>query len=189
MILFITEYEITNKEQKFEYIFQTYYSYACKIAFNILNHADGVEDVVQDSFTNIWKTLSVITDEVSAKAWISTIVRNTAINARNKSNRYSQNILEIEDDVMYSVTPDVTCIPEEFVVSNQNVEFIYQQIKTLDKKYADILLLHYKFQFDPTMIASLLKMNPKTVYTRLSRGKEKLKATLSLMDRSIMNER
>lgn len=48
----------------------------------------------------------------------------------------------------------------------------------LDKKYSDVLLLKHKFKCTPDEIAKILHTNPKTIYTRLSRGEKILKDKL-----------
>ena len=58
--------------------------YSYKIAYNVLKKDDEIMDVLQDAWFKIGGTLDKIQDDSSAKAWISTIVRNTAKNALKK---------------------------------------------------------------------------------------------------------
>ena len=78
MILFIHNNYNENKDsiEKFNAVYDAYYRYVYKIIYNIIQNTDETDDIVQDVFVIIWNTLDVITDEVSAKAWISTISRN-----------------------------------------------------------------------------------------------------------------
>lgn len=78
--------------------------------------------------------------------------------------------IDIDDDFLYAVTSDFGDDPTDIVASKVNITFIYEQMRTLNKKYSDALLLKHKFT--PDEIAKLLHINPKTIYTRLSRGEK-----------------
>ena len=95
-----------------------------------------------------------------------------------------KSFLKIDDDILYAVTPDSAYDPIDIVASKDNIEYIYQQIRTLNKKYSDALLLKHKFKCTPDEIAKLLHTNPKTIYTRLSRGEKMLKEKLLNAERS-----
>lgn len=179
MILFINNDNTKEKEEKFYNIYNTYYRYTYTIAMNVLKHnSEETEDIVQEVFTNVWKTLDVITDDTSAKAWIATIARNTAINFLKKKVSRNSKTLDIEDDIMYAVIGGEENDPADLVATAESVEKIYEEISNMDKKYADVLLLSFKFHMTPEKIAEVLQRKPKTVYTQLSRGKQILKEKL-----------
>lgn len=133
---------------------------------------------MQEIWLKIWRTLDVITDEDSAKDWISTLARNTAINDRNKNNTKENKEPDMEDDVLLAIASNPAEDPADIIANEENVSYIYQKICKLDKKYADVLLLNYKYSYTPLEIASLLHLNQKTIYSRLSRGKAALKNML-----------
>ena len=180
MILFIHNNYNENKDgiEKFNAVYDAYYRYVYKIIYNIIQNADETDDIVQDVFVIIWNTLDVITDEVSAKAWISTISSNAAVNFAKKKKTAASKIINIDDDIIYSVNSDCIQDPAELVVSNDNINAIFREIKKMDKKYSDVLLLYFKFHMKPETIAGYLGRNPKTVYTQLQRGREILKQKL-----------
>ena len=136
MILFIHNNYNENKDsiEKFNAVYDAYYRYVYKIIYNIIQNTDETDDIVQDVFVIIWNTLDVITDEVSAKAWISTISRNAAVNFAKKKKTAASKIINIDDDIIYSVNPDCIQDPAELVVSNDNINAIFCEIKKLDKK-------------------------------------------------------
>lgn len=142
---------------------------------------------MQDIWLNIWRTINVITDNTSAKAWISTLARNAAKNLLNKNSTRDKRVIDVDDDVLYSTTPDFESDPIDIVASRDNIDYIYNQIRSMDKKYSDVLLLKHKFKCTPDEIAKLLYINPKTVYTRLSRGEKMLKEKLLNAERSGMH--
>lgn len=167
-----------NRHEKFERLYKEFYRYSYKVAFNVIHDVNQMEDVMQEVWLNIWRSIDVITDNESAKAWISTLAHNTAKNILDKKIVQDKRIINIDDDVLYAVTPDFGDDPIDLVASQDNIEYIYRQIQTLDKKYADALLLKHKFKCTPDEIAKLLHTNLKTIYTRLSRGEKILKDKL-----------
>lgn len=184
MILSIHPTEDTEENnKKFESIYNKYYNYAYTIAYNILHDVQQMEDVMQTIFLCVWKILSKMTDDQSTKALISTIARNSAINAGKKMTRDSGNKIDIDDDVMYATTTLADSDPLDIVISKENLQNIYNQIKSMKKIYADVLLLKYKFNFSPEQISELLDINVKTVYTRLERGGGILKNALKSKER------
>lgn len=182
MILFTSTIESTREIcKKFDRIYEQFYLYAYKIAFEIIQDVQKMEDVMQVIFTNVWRSLDKMTDEQSTKALIAVIARNTAINEGKKYKTISKRFISIDDDIMYEVIPDMnedSKNPVEIVVSQENIQYIYSQIKSLKKIYSEVLLLHLKFHFTPESIADSLNINIKTVYTRLNRGMKLLRKKL-----------
>ena len=178
MVLIINNFEHEeNDEEKFNQLYNSFYRYTYKICYNIIKDTDPIEDLVHDVFLIIYQTMSAIKNDISAKAWISTIARNTAINYLNHRIVTNKYIVEIDDEIMYSTTSD-NIEPSRIVIDQDTVNNIYEEIKKSDKKYADVLLLKYKFDFDVEEIAKLLGIKPKTAYQRITRGREKLKRAL-----------
>ena len=155
-----------DRHAKFDRLYKEFYRYSYKVAFNVIHDINQMED------------------DSSAKAWISTLAHNTAKNILDKKIVRDKKFLNIDDDILYAVTPDSADDPIDIVASKDNIEYIYQQIRTLNKKYSDALLLKHKFKCTPDEIAKLLHTNPKTIYTRLSRGEKMLKEKLLNAERS-----
>lgn len=91
-------------------------------------------------------------------------------------------MVDIDDEASLFILSRCDNEPLNTIVAAENIEFIYKQIKSLKKIYADILLLKYKFDFTPEMISKLLNIKLKTVYTRLSRGENILREKLKLTE-------
>lgn len=117
-----------NRHEKFEQIYKEFYRYSYKVAFNVIHDVNQMEDVMQEVWLNIWRSIDVITDNESAKAWISTLAHNTAKNILDKKIVQDKRIIDIEDDVLYTVTPDFGDDPIDLVASRDNIEYIYRQI-------------------------------------------------------------
>ena len=171
---------ISNKE-KFDILYKNYYKYVYKIAFSILKSEKHIDDTVQESFMKIWKSIEKlnINDKEGCKAFISVVTKNTAINKYNKDKKSASNFVEIEDTVLFATTRDDSSDPADIIVNDDTIDYIHNKIKELGDKYSDVMLLKYKYDYTPEEIAELTGINLKTVYTKLSRGREILKSKLS----------
>lgn len=174
----------TTKREKFDTIYSLLFVYVGAIIYKITNDKASIDDLAHDVFTKFWEKFDTIPDLDEAKAWLSVVSRNTAINWNKKRNSINNAITDIDDDILSDISRSPSPDVAEIIASNDNVEFIFSQISCLDKKYSDILMLYFKFHYTTNEIATLLDINIKTVYTRFERGKLLLRKLLVEYERS-----
>lgn len=180
-----------SREEKFAIVFDKYYKYVYKISFNILKDHKLMDDMVQEIFLRIWKAIDSINldDEDATKGFVARVAVNTTINKYNKDKRISPNISEIDHDTLFAIASDRAANPSDIVADDASVQYIYEKISELGDVYSDVMFYKYKFDMTPEEIANLTGLSIKTVYTKLSRGRELLKAKLYDDERRINNER
>ena len=187
-MILLTELNCDIDKNKFEKLYDEYYFYVYKIAFNIIGDRNYTDDAVQDIFIKVWQTMDTITDKNSAKAWIAVIARNVSVNILNKKKLTDKNNIDFDSAVVYKDNSLQSGNPSEITVDDDSVNFIYNSIKEMDKRYSEILLFKYKFHYSAEQIAELLDLNVKTVYTRIDRGRKILKDRLLLMKGGVGDE-
>ena len=107
------------------------------------------------------------------RAFLVIITRNVAITMYNRQKKQAVPIEEIEQmDCAGGVSPF------DQVASKESVQTIAQYIGELDKKYADVLMLKFYYEYSDSEIAGLVQTSPENVRVRLHRGKRKLAALL-----------
>lgn len=182
--------KLSNKE-KFNYVYDEYYKYVYKIAYNVLKDDKHMEDMVQEIFMKVWKCIDIINLENTekTKGLIGTIARNTAINKYNQLKKINKQITEVDHDTLFATTGDTSTDPSVVVTEKDSEDYIYNQIDMLGDKYKDVLKLKFKYDYTPEEIALILDINIKTVYTKLSRGRELLKERLMENERRSNNEK
>ncbi len=180
-----------SREEKFAIVFDKYYKYVYKISFNILKDHKLMDDMVQEIFLRIWKAIDSINldEEDATKGFVARVAVNTTINKYNKDKRISPNISEIDHDTLFAIASDRAASPSDIVADDASVQYIYDKIGELGDVYSDVMFYRYKFDMTPEEIANLTGLSIKTVYTKLSRGRELLKAKLYDSERRINNER
>lgn len=134
-------------------------------ALSKCQNAADAEDILQDTFIQIYKYANRYVPQKKPLAWIFTIVTNLAnrkfqINSRNVSiNEYEE--IEIADSREY----------ESQVIDN---EFINQIMKVLKSDEQQIIVLHIVSGLKHREIAQLLGMSLSTVLSKYNRAIKKL---------------
>ena len=169
-----------DKKEFFNKLYRKYYRYVYKIIFSILKSDKHIDDTVQECFMKIWHSIDKlnVNDDEGCKAFISVVAKNTAINRYNKDKKSTSNFIKMDDNVLFATTSDKSADPAEIIINDANVNYIYGKIKELGETYRDVMLLKYKYHHTPEEISSITGMSLKTVYTKLSRGREILKSKL-----------
>ena len=70
--------------KEIETLFRTYYRPLCLYALHYLGDPDAVEDVVQESFTALWRQENPV---ANVKAWLYSAVRNRSIDALRRTGK------------------------------------------------------------------------------------------------------
>ena len=169
-----------NKLEKFNFLYKNYYRYIYKIAYSVLKNDKIMDDAVQDIYMKIWNCIDKINidDTAGTKYFISVVAKNTAINKYKSEKKDKTHFVEIDNDILFAINGDKSADPLEIVINDDNVNYIYSKIDELGEKYSEVLTLKYKYELTPEEIATLTELSIKTVYTKLSRGRELLKSKL-----------
>ena len=162
-----------------EYIFEIYSKYNGMIkgkSMSILKNENDADDVVQ---TVVIRLISVIEklrklNGAQQTAYISVIVKNTAIDFYNKKRN------KFEHEINYELVENQLKV-EEFATKDK-IDFL--MIKQLDEKTAKILYEKYVEKETVKEISMRYNIPQGTVATIISRGKEKIKQYLEEEARS-----
>jgi RNA polymerase sigma-70 factor (ECF subfamily) len=141
------------------------YRYSCWIC----RSADIAEDLVQDTYLRAWKSIDLLQNEASAKAWLFTILRNE--NARRFERKQFQ-YQEVEQDLLL----DEHQVSPEQLYSQQQ---LLKLVESLEPEYSEPLILQIIGGFSGDEIALLMDLNLNTVNTRLFRARKQLRELLN----------
>ena len=144
------------------------YRYSCWIC----RSADIAEDLVQDTYLRAWKSIDLLQNEASAKAWLFTILRNE--NAR----RFERKQFAFDDDTEQDSLPDNEQTSAEQSIDNAKLR---EHLAALPEEYREPLVLQALGGFSSDEIANLLQLNVNTVNTRLFRARKLLRNSLELL--------
>ena len=175
MLQFLLTLTDESNHWKVEHIYNTYHDYMMKYAVSKLRAAGrtnfmyDAEDAVQSSFLKIGKYIDKIDfsrGEKDVKNYCLTILCNEICNVLNDNEENYEFDEEFCSGNEYNII-------EELEIRERYNEVV-KAIKALDEKYSTTLYLIFCKEKTVNQVAELMGISPKTVYTRLARGRELL---------------
>jgi RNA polymerase sigma factor (sigma-70 family) len=152
----------------FSAIYQKYAKAMYNTSLRIVNHTGDAEDVLQEAFTDAFRSLEDFHYKSTFGAWLKRIVINKSINQLRKR---KMDLIDIEKT-------NVGHLPEEDGPDEQEIRFKVEEIKRavtlLPNGYRTVLTLYLFEGYDQEEIADILQVSHATVRTQYMRAKQKL---------------
>ena len=137
-------------------------------SLRIVNHTGDAEDVLQEAFTDAFRSLEDFHYKSTFGAWLKRIVINKSINQLRKR---KMNLIDIEKT-------NIGHLPEEDAPDEQEMQMKVEDIKRavglLPNGYRTVLTLYLFEGYDQEEIAEILQVTHATVRTQYMRAKQKL---------------
>lgn len=156
---------------------EAHLDFAYNVALRAVDNSQDAEDIVQEAFVRVWKSLAGFRAEARFRTWLYRIVVNLC---------YSQlpglrkEVIQLDGPNGQEIIPDKS--PEGDPVANledrQALLFIQEQIRILPGKYQILLLLRHQDGCSYAEIAEIMDLPLGTVKTGIHRARKKLKEAL-----------
>lgn len=159
-----------------EEIYRRYAKNMYNTAFRILGHNAEAEDVLQESFLEVFTKIGDYRGDSTFGAWLKRIVINRSISLLRKrklefiDNSNFENIAE--DDLDFEINN----------VNEDMVKWVKRGIENLPDGYRLVLSLYLLEGYDHVEIAQILNISESTSKTQYSRAKAKLRMELTIKD-------
>jgi RNA polymerase sigma-70 factor (ECF subfamily) len=164
--------------------FHRYGGYVAAVIHNAVGSGITPEDrdeVVADVFISLWKNASKIKVDTTLKPWLAVVARNAAI---NKARGYRPaNVFD--DDLIADTDPS----PEASFEFTESSSILRDTLRSLTCDDQEIFHRFYFWHQTTLTISQDLGMAESTVRSRLSRGREKLRAELARKTSYVMSSR
>lgn len=154
----------------FEILVKRYESSLIRSVTKILNNEPDAQEVVQDTFLNVYKTIDRVDPERKFSSYLYAVGKNLAISylrAKRKELPLNEEILEIHNEDGYHK-----------IIKDEERGRVRMAISKLAKKYQKIVKLYYFNDLSYKEIARELSIPINTVRTHLRRAKGKLRRVL-----------
>lgn len=146
------------------------------IALRILREESRAEDVLQDSFVNIWNGAAGYNASLSAPmTWMVTIVRNRALDYIRRTDHRT---VELDDD-LEAVLESNRPTPADLASAGQDAASLQHCLKRLDAGQRQAIAFAYFQGLTHSELAATLKIPIGTVKTWIRRGLEKMRRCLN----------
>lgn len=168
---------LAGEEKALDLLIQRYLKPIYNFIYRYIGNQGDAEDIVQDTFVNVWKSIRKFDRTRKFKTWIFTIARNASLNwiKKKKPQLFSQFDNEEGDNVIEESTADPSPLPDELFARADLSKKLSEILEKLSPEYRLVILLHYTNHFTFQEISELLKVPLNTVKSRHRRALISLK--------------
>jgi len=185
---------ISGDAVAWEEIVQRYNRRIYNICYRFAGSPDDAQDLTQDVFIKMYRTLNSYDVERGAfMTWVTTITRNLLVDhfRKSKQDRMTDSLdsapSEHEDAMPLSEQiPDKTAPPDSRVLNRETRETIHWALQKLSPDLREAVILRDLQDMDYREIATILKVPEGTVKSRINRGRAELARLLQRTYRQVI---
>jgi RNA polymerase sigma-70 factor (ECF subfamily) len=185
---------VSGDAAAWEEIVQTYHRRIYNICYRFTGSADDAEDLTQDVFIKMYKTLNTYEAPRGAfMTWVTTVTRNLLVDhfRKTKHDRATDSLdtplSDHEDAVPLSEQiQDTSQPPDARVQSREAGDSVHLALQKLSPELREAVILRDLQDLDYREIATVLKVPEGTVKSRINRGRAELARLLQRTYRQVM---
>jgi RNA polymerase sigma factor (sigma-70 family) len=185
---------IAGDAEAWEEIVQRYHRRIYNICYRFAGSADDAQDLTQDVFIKMYRTLNTYDAERGGfMTWVTTITRNLLVDhfRKTKQERMTESLdspaSEHEDALPLSERiEDKAAPPDARVRSRETGEIVHHALQKLSPELREAVILRDLQDMDYREIATVLKVPEGTVKSRINRGRVELARLLQRTYRQVM---
>ena len=139
-----------------------------------VDHRDAAEDIVQESFIRLARSLDRIKDPARAGAYLRSIVLNLARDHNRRGLLSLRHQMPANDLDPAGV--------DEAIATNDQHRRVIEAVRALPRRQRDCVALRYLMELSVAEVAATLDVSENSVKTHLKCGLARLRDTTSLVD-------
>lgn len=179
----MTEQELIDQLQQgknaaYRYLLSEYRLRVVNIAHSLLHSRDDAEEVAQDVFVEVFRSIASFRGESKLSTWLYRVAVNKSLNYK-RSKRWS--FFVQLDKVMQSdgvLIDNNTPTPEEHLLKNERNELLYKAIDSLPERQRIAFTLQKYENLSQEEIAQVMQTTVSAVESHLYRAKQELQRIL-----------
>jgi RNA polymerase sigma factor (sigma-70 family) len=176
------EYELlraslAGSKEAFGAVVQRYQSLVCAITYSATGDIGRSEELAQETFLRVWKSLRQLDNLANFRAWLCAIARNLAsrsIRAKRKDVIRTADSLE-QAKILPAAAPE----PSQAAMDRERQEIVWSAVQRIPQKYREPVVLFYRCQQSVSEVAAGLGLSEDVVRQRLHRGRQLIRAEVS----------
>ena len=153
-----------------------HYPFVYAIAIRFVKNSHDAEEVVQDTFLNVYRGLAQLEDTAKFKSWLGEIAQNCGRNWLRKQRDDTVSIDEVSEQVLQ--TEDSS---DEQLIRQEQRELIRRTMETLPQKDREIAQAFYLEGASYDELTSTHGLSYNAIAFRLSRAKRQLTKRLQYL--------
>src|SRR6266404_3251016 len=172
----------SGREEAWDVLFDKYYPVAARFVFQLsadFSHED-TEEICQETFLAVVRNLASFQGKSSFQTGVLRVAANKALDFRGKSRAEKRGGSMVHFSLdgageQGQIDPPSRCPgPDTVLVNAETSRLIRQSLDQLDDPCREIIELRYYGELSYGEIAAELRLNPKTVSSRLSKCLDRL---------------
>lgn len=175
----------------FEMLIEAYQKKVFNLAYRIIGNYDDANDIAQEAFIRIFRSISGFRGQSSFSTWIYRITTNVCLDEirkrKNKSVQYLDDDIQTDDGKMQRQIISDDPLPEEIAERKELRAAINDSLGELKEEYRIIITLRDIQGMSYEEIAKVLDCPTGTVKSRINRARQALKNVL-LTKRELFRE-
>jgi RNA polymerase sigma-70 factor (ECF subfamily) len=156
---------LANNPQAQKALIKLFFGFAKNIGVRYVSNRDSVEEIINDSFLKVFNNLHKYDNTQPFKAWLRTIVVNTAIDYYRRNQKY-----QVYENVEKTNIVDL----EEDAISKISAEEILAYVQKLPPSYRMAFTLYVIDGYSHREIADMLGIKEGTSKSNLQDARKKL---------------
>ncbi len=162
---------------RFPELLQRYEQKLYNFGLRMCGDAQDAEDLVQDTFLNVFRYLKSFRFETKFKNWLYRVATSTCIKKRRKSKFAPEHEISLDDfipaesDHVAQQVPDWARLPLEQLLNEELAVQLKQAILSLPEAYRLVVVLRDLEGFSTAETAQILNLQPTNVKVRLHRAR------------------
>jgi RNA polymerase sigma-70 factor (ECF subfamily) len=185
---------IAGDAAAWEEIVQRYHRRIYNICYRFAGSSDDAQDLTQEVFIKMYRTLNSYDVERAAfMTWVTTVTRNLLVDhfRKTKHDRMTDSldapVSEHEDAMPLSDRIEDTFLPPDArVQSRETQQTVHQALQKLSPELREAVILRDLQDMDYREIATVLRVPEGTVKSRINRGRAELARLLQRTYKQVM---
>ncbi len=150
------------------------------LALRITGQRDRAEDVLQETFLQVWRTAADYRASLSPPlAWLGLIVRSRALDQLRRQKVAREHLTDTLDETLAETLDGDADDPLDVSLASQQARALHQCLARLDRKQRAVVSLAYLRDLSHSELAQQLKLPLGTVKTWIRRGLDQLRACMA----------
>jgi len=158
-------------ETDFNLLYERYFQRVYSFTYMRLRNRADAEEVVQETFTAVFRSIDAYRGRSSLLSWIYGIAKNTVNNHVRKAKAHEARIERAELEIQYSVSP---CTPEESLNLQRCTDAIQERLSSIADWHVEVFVLRHMENMSIGEIARRMSRSNDAVRSSLYRVKRLL---------------
>lgn len=167
---------LAGNQDAIELMVRRYEGGVFRLALSIVGDQAEANEIAQETFLSVFRSLASYQEKRSFKAWLYTITLNHSRSHLRK--RKVRERLRATLTGIFRLDAQKQPSPEEAAIQNENEAAVWQSLSQLDERHRIVVILRYVHELSIAEIADILDVNEGTIHSRLHNAREKLREAL-----------